>query len=425
MRSTGLRLVALAAGTAMVVTACGGNTTTTPTTAASGNNTLEVFSWWTSGSEDAALKELYKAFEAKNPGVKIVNGAVAGGGGGNAQAVLQTRLLGNNPPDTWQTHPGAAIAEYINGDLVADLSSVYQQDGLADVIPKGLIDSMSRDGKQYAVTVGAHRGNVLWFNKKLLDQAGIKVGKSYTADSFISDLATLKSKGITPLCLGGKDTFATAELFENTLLGVVGPEMWNSLATGQTKWSDPKVKEAAGLFAKMLPFVDPDSSALTWDQATLRLSEGKCAFESMGDWANGELNKSGAKDGVDFGYVPHPGSEGSFILVGDTFAVAKNAKNLALALKWASAVSTKEAQLAFVKEKGSTSVRTDVDTSSLPPYQQGAAASYQGDTLVQSIVHGQATNPQFQQAFYDAVTQFVQSKDADTLSQALTTAATS
>lgn len=300
---------------------------------------------------------------------------------------------------------------------------MYEKDGLSSAIPRDLVTSVSKDGKIYGVSTGAHRGNVLWFNKKLTAEAGVELSASTTPDQLVDALGKLKAKGITPLCLGGKDAFATAELFENILLGVVGPSGWDSLTSGETAWTDAEVKQAAELFAKMLPYADPDASALTWDQATKRLAAGDCAVESMGDWAYGELVKDGAKDGTDFGYIPQPGTNGSFVTVVDTFVVAENAKHKDLALKWASAISSPDVQLAFSKHKGSTPIRGDVPTDSLPAYQQQAATSFRGDDLVQSIVHGEAMSPQFQQSFYDAVTQFVQSKDVDAFVKALDAAA--
>lgn len=300
---------------------------------------------------------------------------------------------------------------------------MYKQDSLNSAIPRELVASVGKDGKTYGVSTGAHRGNVLWFNKKLTAKAGVKLSASTTPDQFVDALGKLKDKGITPLCLGGKDAFATAELFENILLGAVGVSGWDSLTAGKTDWTDAKVRQAAELFAKMLPYADPDASALTWDQATKRLAAGDCAVESMGDWAYGELLKNGAKDGADFGYVPQPGTNGNFVTVVDTFVVAENAKHKEQALKWASAISSPEVQLAFSKDKGSTPIRRDVPIDSLPAYQQRAATSFRSDALVLSIVHGEAMSPQFQQSFYDAVTQFVQSKKVDSFVQALATAA--
>ena len=45
---------------------------------------LEIFSWWTSGGEAAALDALFKVYKQNDPGVEIINATVAGGGGSAA-----------------------------------------------------------------------------------------------------------------------------------------------------------------------------------------------------------------------------------------------------------------------------------------------------------------------------------------------------
>src|SRR5436190_23171027 len=65
---------------------------------------LEIFSWWTSGGEVEALNALYDIFKKKYPGVEIQNAALAGGAGqgGNMKALLETRMQGGQPPDSFQ-----------------------------------------------------------------------------------------------------------------------------------------------------------------------------------------------------------------------------------------------------------------------------------------------------------------------------------
>ena len=54
------------------------------------------------------------------PDVNIVNATVAGGGGSAARGVLQTRLAGGDPPDTWQVHPGfELIGQYVDPGFLA------------------------------------------------------------------------------------------------------------------------------------------------------------------------------------------------------------------------------------------------------------------------------------------------------------------
>lgn len=414
MRRTALWAAATTAAAALTVTACGGSTST-----ASGGDQVEVFSWWTSGSEATALDALIDGFKEANPGVTVQNGAVSGGGGSNAQQVLQTRLVGGDAPDTWQTHPGEAMAEIIDNGLTLDLTDVYTSQKWTSVMPQPLIDTMSKDGKVHGVLTGVHRGNVLWFNKKVLADAGIDVGASLDWKEFTGALDKLEAKGVSPLCLGDKDIFASAEVLENLLVGRLGAQGWNRLVEGGTKWSSPEVRAAVKDYTLLLGRTNTDHSALTWDQAVKRMADGGCGFNTMGDWAYGELLKLGRKDGEDFGHVAFPGSDDVFVTVGDVFVASASSGDPDLVKKWMASIGGKESQLAFNKAKGSTPVRTDVDVSSLGAYQQAAAKIFREETLVSTLVHGEAAPPRFQQAYFDAVNQLNAGNDVDAFVKAL------
>ena len=296
---------------------------------------LEVFSWWTSGGEVAALDALFDHYKRQYPGVGVINATVAGGSGSAARPILQTRLAVGNPPDTWQSHPGwELLGQYVVPNYCEPVTELYQSEGWDKVIPKALVDMVTRDGNNYAVLTGVHHGNVLWYNKKLLDQNGITIGDKMTFDEFFAACDKLKAAGISALGVGDSGIWASAQLFENTLLGVVGPQGWADLFSGKMKWDDPQVKQAMGYFARMQDYLNPDHATLSWDQAVQELMEGKVAFTSMGDWADGEFIKAGLKEKEDFGWVNHPGTDGSFIIVADGFTLAKGAPHKDAALAW-------------------------------------------------------------------------------------------
>src|SRR5690554_2502730 len=69
---------------------------------------LEIFSWW-AGDEGPALEALIKVFKAKYPKVNVINATVTGGSGVNAKAVLKTRMLGGDPPESFQVHAGQEL----------------------------------------------------------------------------------------------------------------------------------------------------------------------------------------------------------------------------------------------------------------------------------------------------------------------------
>jgi glucose/mannose transport system substrate-binding protein len=405
-----------------------------PTSAApnTGEKKLEIFSWWTSGGEAAALDALFNIYKKQNSGVEIVNATVAGGGGSAARPVLQTRLVGGNPPDTWQSHPGYELMGlYVEPGYCEAVTDLYKTDGWDNAFPKELVvNLMTRDRQIYSVLAGIHRGNVLWYNVKLLEKNGIKVGDQMTFGQFFAACDKLKAAGIQALGVGDSSIWTSAQLFENTLLGVVGPKGWVDLFGGPTprsdramQWDDPKVKEAMKIFAKMQDYLNADHAALSWDQAIKELMEGKVAFSSMGDWADGEFLKANLKEKEDFGWVNHPGTDGSFIVVADGFTLAKGAPHKEAALAWLKCIGSKEAQEAFNSLKGSIPARTDVDRSKFDGYHQWSMDSFSKDKLLPSCVHGEAAPAAFEQALNDAVTAFLVDKNVDNFANTLVQAA--
>jgi glucose/mannose transport system substrate-binding protein len=389
-----------------------------------GNKQLEVFSWWTSGGEAIALESLFNVYKYNYPGVEVLNSAVTGGGGSAARPVLQTRLAAGNPPDTWQVHPGHELfGQYVQAGYCVPVTVLYQSEGWDRIVPQVLLEQVSKGGEVYAVLVGVHRGNVLWYNKNLLEKHQIKVGDRFSFEQFFSAAKKLKAAGVAPLAVGDAGLWATAELFENTLLGVLGPQGWQELFGGQMMFDDRRVKRAAQLYSRMLDYQNADHSALSWDQAVRAVIQGKAAFTAMGDWTYGELAKAGLKENEDFGWVTFPGTEGAFLMVADAFTLAKGAPHPAEAVAWLEMAGSKEAQEAFNALKGSIPVRTDVDKGKLSAYQRWSMASFHRDALLASCVHGGAVPATFQQELNAAISLFVADRNEERFTEALVQAA--
>jgi glucose/mannose transport system substrate-binding protein len=425
MRFTKTRLAAVIAGAAaLAVSAAGCSSGGSGSDGAS--DQLEVFSFWTSGSESAALQALIDEYNTQYPGITVTNGAVAGGGGSNGTQVLQSRIAGNDAPDTWQTFPGDSLANYVSGGLVSDLSQEWSDAGLtSDNVPQSLIDLVSTDGKPYGIITGNHRNNVVWWNKAVAADLGLDFGDSVSWDEFTAGMQAAKAAGKDGACLGDKDIFASVIVVEMSILSELGADGMTSLENGDIDWSDPGVAAGLDKFSTIVANANSNHSALTWDQAVSAFANGDCLFNMFPDSAYGELLKLGLVDGTDFGYFPFPGTDGIFLNVADAFAVnskltgdaATNADN------WIKVIASKEGQLAFNKLKGSTPMRTDVDTSSLGAYQQAAAASFKADDIIGTATFGITIPSSEQQALYDATTAYINSKDAAAFSSSMNAAA--
>ena len=408
---TGRRCAAAVAvaALALVLAACGDDA---PTSATKDTTQLEVVSWWTSGSEAAALDALFAAFRQAHPDVEAVNAAVPGGAGSTARVELAKRLQDDDPPDVWQAFAGKSVQGYARRGVVRSVAAVFGREP-ARMHPT-ILRSVMRDGQPYGVPTGAHRGNVLWFNKKLLEQAGVSPPASgYTLDAFVADLEKVKASGAVALCLGGEDRFTTVELFENVLLSLIGSRGYEDVVDDEFDWRGDRARAALERFGELLRYTDPQASGLTWDAATKKLASGGCAFESMNDSAFGELVAAGAKEDEDFGAAAFPGTGGSFLAVVDVFVAATKAKNAKNALAFLGDIDDPATQLAFSKAKGSVPVVRDVDVSSLTGYQRASSQALWSLPVLLSIAHGEAMSPEFQEGFYDAVSTYVRTRDAD------------
>ena len=113
--------------------------------AAAVSGKLEIYSWWTAGGESEGLEALFKIYKAQNPNVEIINATVAGGAGTNAQAVLRTRMLGGNPPDSFQVHGGADLLEgWVKAGKMDDITAVWTKNGFDKVMRSKLFSGVEK-----------------------------------------------------------------------------------------------------------------------------------------------------------------------------------------------------------------------------------------------------------------------------------------
>ena len=377
---------------------------------------LEVFSWWTTGGEGAGLQALFDLYPEKCPGdVEIVNATVAGGAGFNAREVLTTRMLGGDPPGSFQVHMGHELTDtWVTTGNMEPLDAVYEEEGWSDIFPEGVVDIVSYQGKPYSVPVNIHRANVLWYNKSVLEDNNIEPPTTF--DEFFAAADTLKAAGITPLALGDVEVWTSMHLMETVLLGSLGADGYNGLWTGETDWSGAEVTAALETFKRVLSYVNSDHSSLTWDQANDLVISGDAAMTIMGDWVDADYK---AKEFTDFGYMPTPGTEGMYDALSDTFGLPKDAPNPDAVTCWLRLVGSKEGQEAFNPLKGSVCARTDCDPSLFDPYLQSAIKDWKSDTIVPSLAHGAAAAQGWVAEILDAVTAFVADQDVDTFQSRL------
>ncbi len=155
----------------------------------------------------------------------------------------------------------------------------------------------------------------------------------------------------------------------------------------------------------------------------MRVPQGKCAANLMGDWAYGEMVNKGFKEGSGFAYIPFPGTSDTFLFVGDAFVKpADNAPDPGAEDIWLKVMLDPKVQADFNLAKGSSPVRTDVSLDGFPPYQKAAAQDLRSLKIVSSVAHHQGAPAEFAQIYLDAVTSLNGDKNVDAFLKKMTTA---
>lgn len=416
MRRKTTAFVALAAASALVLAGCSSNgddknkekekeTTSSSQPADDGNKeasgdgvqidgsgNVEVVTWWEQGSEKEGLQALEKIFGEQHPNFEFVNAAVAGGGGDNAKQKLQADLDSGNPPDTFQAHAGAELADYIASGQLEDVSGLYDEFKLRDAFPDTLIDRLTVDGKIYSIPSNIHRANVVWANPQVIKDAGLDPEKpAADIDAWIADMEKIAEAGKIPLTVGTEWT--QLQLLETVLLSSLGAEKYNGLWDGSTDWTSDEVGKALANYDKIFQLAKRTNGYLSgqdWEVAMGPIADGQAAYNVMGDWAIAFFDSKKMKYGDDYIAFPVPGTDGVFDFLADSFTLPKGAKNADGSKAWLHTISSVEGQVAFNKVKGSIPSRTDVDPGEFNAYQQDAIKAFASDTIVSSLAHGAA-----------------------------------
>jgi len=376
---------------------------------------LEIFSWW-AGDEGPALEALIDKYEKMYSGVTVINSTVTGGSGVHAKAVLKTRMLGGDPPDTFQVHAGQElIGTWVVANRMEDLTWLYQQEGWNKVFPADLLNLLSTEKGIWSVPVNIHRSNVMYFIPANLAKWG--AGVPNTWEEFLEIAPKLKAQGIIPLSVG--ENWTATHLWESVALAVLGPDKYEQLWTGKLSWKSPEAIKVWEIFGEILKYTNTDAPSLSWQQATDMVVKGQAAFNIMGDWASGYMTTTlKLKPGTGFGWAASPGTKGIFMMLSDSFGLPVGCANRENAIAWLKMLGSRDGQDTFNPLKGSISARTDSDLAKYDAYLQSAARDWRTNKIVGSLAHGVVANERFMNDFATVMDIFLASKNAQAAANA-------
>jgi raffinose/stachyose/melibiose transport system substrate-binding protein len=383
--------------------------------------------WWhiTTGEPGKTVFQgIADAYMAAHPNVKINITVLANEA---FKTKLATTIQSGQVPDLFQSWGGGIMAAQADAgalkDITADVSS------WKDTVNPGAMSIYSYKGKQYGVPwdmgmIGA------WYNKDLFAKAGITAPPA-TWEEFLADVTKLKTAGIVPLAIAGKDKWPSMHLWTYLLLRSGGSQALADMVQSGN-WNTDACK-AAGAEVLKLNALNPYQAgfkAADYNAEAAAVGNGKVAMEVMGQWAPSvEMDQSADKKGLGdkLGWFPFPtvtggtGAATDGVGGGNGIAVGKNASPEALDfLKFfnsaENATKINTANMGLSPVVGTGSAITD-------PNLQAVLAGRDKATFMQLYLD-QATSPAMGNAINDAtIALFDGASTPDKVCQAITDAA--
>ncbi|MEU6439515.1 extracellular solute-binding protein [Streptomyces sp. NPDC047046] len=264
----------------------------------------------------------------------------------------------NEKPDLFTWHTGSQLGDLVKQNMVAETTDLWTEAESKGLVPKGLKDNYTYDGKQYCVPLNVSYWSV-YYNKKIFSDNGLEPPKTFADMTHAAEV--LKKAGVTPFFQ--MNTVFEFVWFQN-MLAASDPDAYAGLATGKTKFTDPAVVEAAKQWMRMEHegyFLD---AGVRSDPQAL-LASGKVAMASMGSFFTGQLTALGKKPEKDFGEFAFPNvspsaGKNQMILETGPLCVTKGAANEKAALDYSKWWLTDEAQKAWTANRGDVSFNPHV-----------------------------------------------------------------
>ncbi len=354
---------------------------------------LEVVHWWTAGGEEEAFEALVDGFESETEYAVEANPA-PGGAGAAIDAEVQTRVLDEDPPGTFQIWPGEALRTYTDADALEPVGDLWE-DGAEEEYLDSVLEASSPEGDVVAVPINIHRLNNVFYNVEVLEDAGVDPEGIDSPEAFLDALEAADDAGYVGLAQQTQEPWGVLQLWEVVFTGQHGVDAFEQFLDGEAAELEDEIEESLSLVEGTSEYYNEDAGTVSWDEANADVITGDAAFHHNGDWAAGEYQ--GADDfeyGEDWDYIPFPGTEEVYTLVMDSFVMPANNPSPDATEAWIEYCSTVDAQERFNPPKGSIPPRTDVPTDEFPPFLQDQMDDFEGsDEQVTSISHGSGLEP--------------------------------
>ncbi|WP_159591774.1 ABC transporter substrate-binding protein [Chelativorans xinjiangense] len=272
----------------------------------------QEISLWTLSFSDVqrindGFAKLEQQFEAEHPGVDL---KIVRRGTDEHKTALRVATGAERGPDVYFMWAGLGLGgEFVKAGLSQDLTPYYEKYDWADVLVGSSMGFVEQFGEGMHGAPYTFKGEVVYYNKKLFEQAGIDE-EPQTYEELVETAKKLKDAGIPAFTFGGTVNWHVMRLMDVLLETTCGAEKHDALIGMELDWTEEpcatKAFEEMKMWATeyfLAPFMGIDNA-----QSTSLFFADRAAMMLEGNWLVDQI-KEGA-DLSNFGIFPFPTGTG-------------------------------------------------------------------------------------------------------------------
>ncbi|MEU9403601.1 ABC transporter substrate-binding protein [Streptomyces sp. NPDC048242] len=247
----------------------------------------------------AAMEDLAAAYAKKGTGRVSLNTVAAE----TFRTQLPTYLTSANPPDVYTWYPGSVADAYAKKDLLLGLDDVWASSPDLKRYSKALNSLCTAGSGKKVFVPSTYYWWGMFYRKSNFAKWGVREPRTW--DEFLDLCDTLKSKGVAPIGLGagGNTTWVASAWFDYLDIRINGAGYHRELLAGKHRFDDPEVRRVFDRWREVLPYFDPDGTAVAFQDATTALLNGRSGMMLIGTFFADAAPKD-ALDDIDFFRFP-------------------------------------------------------------------------------------------------------------------------
>ena len=267
---------------------------------------------------------LIKEYESAHPDVKIDFEYLASQ---SMQEKMPTMLQSDAAPDTFYTWGGGIMKALVETGQLADITPQLMADDGAwykSYVPAA-VEAFALDGKHYAVP---YKFSVIsfYYNRALFADAGIEGDSIKTWSDLLGAVEKLKTAGITPIALGGKDKWPIHFYFAYLAMREGGADVFANAKAGEDGGFESESFVNAGQLLQDLAHAGAFQrgyEAALWGESLSDFADGRAAmilgFSGLAQSVPGAATDGKGLPVEDIGLINFPVVEGGKGVATETF----------------------------------------------------------------------------------------------------------